>query len=139
MKNYKTYYLLSILLTFIACRKENASYEELTDSKKGVLINIIKSTGNTQNLTIFPFIDEARTFQFAASYGGLGLPKSSIQVNYKVDDRAFDSVNVVRQQTGLPLYEKFPAGSYTTSGMSTTISSGQTTSPLVTISYLSKK
>ncbi|MES2653577.1 MAG: discoidin domain-containing protein [Bacteroidota bacterium] len=139
MKNYKIYYFLGILLAFTACSKDDPSYAELTDSKKGVLIGITKFTGNTQNLTIFPFIDEARTFEFSASYGGLGLPKSNITVEYVVDNRAFDSVNVVRQQSGLPLYEKFPAGSYTASGMTATINAGQTLSPNIKISYLSKK
>lgn len=138
MKKYKLYYLLALLITFVACSKEK-TYEALTDSKEGVLINITKFSGNTQNLKIFPFVDEARTIDFSSSYGGLGLPKSAINVEYVIDDKAFDSVNVVRQKSGLPLYLKFPADAYAISNMNATINSGETTSQGVTVKYFSKK
>lgn len=138
MRKYKLYYVLALLINFIACSKE-APYQDLTDSKEGVLINITKFSGNTQNLKIFPFIDEARTIDFSASYGGLSLPKSVISIDYVIDNKAFDSVNVVRQKSGLPLYQKFPADAYEISSMNTTIKSGETTSQSVTVKYFSKK
>ncbi|NQX38212.1 protein of unknown function [Pedobacter steynii] len=126
------------LSLFTGCKKNEAPYEELTDAKDGASVYIARFTGNEQKLSIFPYQDEARTFEFGASFGALGLPKNNISVKYAVDDKAFDSLNVQRGKMGLTAYRKFPAEAYQISTLNSTISSGKTTSDLIKVSYFSR-
>jgi hypothetical protein len=141
MKNYKIYNMFGLigLMLIAACSKKEAPYNTLTDSKANAVVYVIKTGGNTQNLTIFPAVDSARTLNFAASFGAVGLPKNDIPVQFSADDKAFDSLNVIRQKTGLPLYLKFPDGSYTVSSLIATIPAGQVMSNTITLNYFSKK
>ncbi|HTM98564.1 MAG TPA: DUF1735 domain-containing protein [Pedobacter sp.] len=141
MKSYKIYTIL-VLTGFLAvssCKKNTPAYEELTDAKTNASVYIVKSTGNTEKLSIFPFTDDARTLSFSASFGAVGYPKTDIPVKFTVDDRAFDSINVVRQNTGLPLYLKFPTDAYTVSSLTATIASGTLISNPIKVNYFSKK
>ncbi|WP_316838978.1 BT_3987 domain-containing protein [Pedobacter gandavensis] len=127
------------LSTMMACKKIAKPYEELTDSKEGAVVTITRFTGNNQNLTIFPYQDEARTVEFAAAFGALGLPAKNIKVSYAVDDKAFDSLNLQRVKMGLTAYQKFPTDAYQLSASSSTIPSGKVNSELIKLSYFSKK
>lgn len=127
------------LALFTGCKKNEAPYEELTDTKEGASVYIARFTGNEQKLSIFPYQDEARIFEFAAAFGALGLPKNSINVKYAIDDKAFDSLNVQRAKMGLAAYRKFPAEAYQISTLNNTIPSGKTTSDLIKVSYFSRK
>lgn len=141
MKSYNIYQSLGLaaVLLIAACSKKEAPYLTPTDSKANAVVYVVKAGSNSQNLTIFPFTDDARTLNFAASFGAVGLPKSAIPVQFEVDDKAFDSLNVIRQKGGLPLYLKFPDDAYTTSGLTATIPAGGFTSNMITINYFSKK
>lgn len=127
------------LSTFVACKKSTAPYEELTDSKETAVVTISRFSGNTQNLTVFPYQDEARTLEFSAAFGALGLPANPISVKFQIDDKAFDSLNVQRVKMGLPVYQKFPQDAYQISALNSTIPSGKLNSELIKVSYFSKK
>jgi len=141
MKNYKAYITIGmlVLLAISACKKNAAPYETLTDSKANASVYVIKSGSNTQNLTIFPFTDTARTINFAASFGAVGYPKSDIPVQFAIDQKAFDSLNVIRQNNGLAPYLLFPADAYTVSSLNATIPAGGLASNPITLSYFSNK
>lgn len=141
MKKYKLYNIVGFACTILAsaCTKNEAPYVALTDSKTNASVYIVKAIGNIQTATVFPFTDTARTMNFAASFGAVGLPKNNIPVQFAVDDKAFDSMNIIRQNGGLNAYLKFPADAYTVSSLSATIPAGQLTSNLITLSYFSKK
>jgi len=138
--NIKKYnlFLLFGLLCFCAC-KTNTAYEVETDSKTGAQVFIAKSNKGVQNLTIFPYTDEVRKFTFGAGFGALGLPAHSIRVKFSIDDKAFDSLNVIRVNSALPPYEKFPSDAYQIENLEVTIPKGGMSSGLVNIKYFSKK
>ncbi|VTP96058.1 hypothetical protein [Sphingobacterium daejeonense] len=46
---------------FISCQKEEASYEELTDTKDGVFLSVQKAVNGYQDLQLFPQIAERKT------------------------------------------------------------------------------
>jgi len=131
--------MIMVILVQSSCKKETPPYEQLSDSKENAVVSIVKSNGNMQNLTIFPYQDEARTIDFGASFGGVGLPASNISVKYAVDDKAFDSLNVSRVAQGLAPFQKFPADSYTLGASSSIIPAGQVSSNLIKVSYFPKK
>ncbi len=122
-----------------ACSKLDAPYLDLTDSKEGAQVSIARAAGNTLQLTVFPYADEARTLKFGASFGALGLPAQSIPVKFAIDSRALDSLNNIRTTQGLMPYVLFPEDSYTLSSTEAIIPAGQVSSDLVTVSYYSKK
>lgn len=130
--------LLGAMLTLAGCEKDLA-YEIQTDSKEGAQIFIAKANNGFQNLTIFPFTEEERTFTFGAGFGALGLPASDIKITFSVDKHALDSINSIRESSDLPLYEEFPAEAYTIENTKVTIPKGGMSSNLVTIRYFSKK
>lgn len=133
---------LSILMTSIiftcSCKKLETPYTELTESKEGAEVGIVRKTGSTQILPVFPYQDEARTFSFGASFGALGLPANPINVKYAVDMRALDSLNNIRTQQAMAPYQLFPEEAYSLSSKEAVIPAGQTSSNLVTVSYFSK-
>nr|WP_199079162.1 discoidin domain-containing protein [Pedobacter sp. ASV19] len=140
IKNIKNSFLIwpVFLLAFSACKK-NTSYTEETDSKANAAIFVAKANTGLQNLNIFPYSDDARTFKFNAQYGALGLPANPINVTFEVDSRAFDSLNVIRKNNGLALYEKFPADAYTLDNLNVSIPQGDVSSNFVTLKYFSRK
>jgi hypothetical protein len=135
-----TYNLLILfsLLVFSACEK-NTAYEEETDSKDGAQIFIAKANRGVQNLTIFPYADTARTFTFGAGFGALGNPANDINVKFTIDQKALDSMNVIRVNSALPPYELFPADAYEINKMDVTIPRGGQSSDLVSVKYYSTK
>ncbi|WP_316809166.1 discoidin domain-containing protein [Pedobacter agri] len=132
-------YVVLIVIALSACKKIETPYSLQTESKSGAKVYIARSTGNIQNLTIFPYQDEARTFEFNASFGALGLPSKAINVKLAIDDKAFDSLNVVRVAQGLTPYQKFPVDAFSLNTLSATIMAGQLNSELVKLSYFPKK
>ncbi|SMC85657.1 BT_3987 domain-containing protein [Pedobacter africanus] len=138
--NTQKYNLLAlfVLLCFAAC-KTNDAFELETDSKAGAQIFIAKANRGTQNLTIFPYTDDAREFTFGAGYGALGLPANNISIKFSVDQKALDSINAIRLNSALPPYEKFPADAYQVGKLEVTIPKGGMSSDLVSIKYFSKK
>ncbi|WP_293312606.1 discoidin domain-containing protein [Pedobacter sp. UBA5917] len=128
----------ALLIAFAACKK-NTSYEEQTDSKEKTQIFVAKANVGLQNLNIFPYAEEARTFRFNAQFGGLGLPKNPIGITFEIDNRAFDSLNVIRKNNGLALYEKFPADAYSFDNLNVTIPQGEVSSNFVSLKYFSRK
>lgn len=140
MKNYIFIsFAIAIIVLSTACKKQTPAYDELTSSKENALIYITKTTGLKQNLSIFPFIDEAKTANFRIAFGAVGLPKNNIQIDLAFDQKAFDSLNVIRQSSGLQPYLKFPADSYKLNSSNPVIEAGKVNSEDVTISYFSKK
>lgn len=141
MKSYKklSYMLIAAIALFSACKKMEPAYQKQTDSKDGANVYIARATGNTQNLLIFPYQDQARSFEFSAAFGALGLPASPINVKFVVDDKAFDSLNVSRVAQGLTPFQKFPADAYKISKLSATIPAGQLNSERIKVDYFSKK
>ncbi|UKJ08485.1 discoidin domain-containing protein [Solitalea lacus] len=129
--------LASIALS--ACEQAPEPYNELTDSKEGAFVYMGQVKSSVNELSLLPFTNEERTFTFSATFGALGYPKNDIPVKFIINDRAFDSVNTVRQAAGLPLYEKFPTNAYTLSGTEATIPAGQLTSNQLTLKYIANK
>ncbi len=125
--------LLAVLLN--GCKKLDLT----ADIPDNPVVYAMQATTDKQELTLFPFIDEARTFKFNAGVGAIGYPGKDITVKFEIDNAAFDSINLARQQAGLPLYLRFPTDAYTIDVMETTIPAGQLTSNSVTVSYFSKK
>lgn len=127
------------LTLFSACEKLETPYSESLASKDQGKVYIARFTGNTQNLNIFPYQDEARTFEFSTAFGALGLSSNAINIKYAIDDKAFDSLNNLRTKQGLSLYEKFPADAYNISALNATIQPSSLNSNAVKVSYFSKK
>jgi len=139
--NTKIKYNLLILLGLgmsFGCKKNDAFTEE-TDSKKGAQVFIAKANRGMQELQIFPFTDNARSISFGVSFGAVGLPASPIRVKVQIDTRAFDSLNVIRSNSALPLYQKFPTDAYNIDRTDVTIPKGQVSSELINVKYFSKK
>jgi hypothetical protein len=126
-----------VIATIASCKKE--PYKEQTDSKEGAVVYIQQAVTYPQKLNIFPYTDDARSVIFNASFGAVGLPKNNIPVKFEIDNVAFDSVNAIRQQGGLDLYEQFPVDAYAVDGWDVTIRGGDLLSNEITVKYYSKK
>ncbi len=122
----------------VSCKKDEA-YKQTTDSKENAVVYIQQAVTYPQALTIFPLTDTARTLAVNASFGAIGLPKNAIAVKFSPDDKAFDSINAIRSQAGLSLYEKFPATAYVVDSWDAAISGGTVYSTPLMIKYYSKK
>jgi len=139
MKKINSIFLLLLFASlFSGCVKEE-EYNKKVDSTADGVVFLQQAVTFPQDLTIFPFVDAARTFTFNAGFGAVGYSSKDIAVKFEVDNVAFDSVNRIRQSAGLPLYLKFPTDSYTIDAMETTIPSGSLTSGKINVNYFSKK
>jgi hypothetical protein len=139
--NTKIKYNLLILLGFgilFSCTKNDAFNEE-TDAKNGAQVFLAKANRGLQELQIFPFTDNARSISFGVGFGAVGLPASPIRIKVAIDNRAFDSINVIRSNSALPLYQKFPTNAYTIDRTDVTIRKGEVSSELINIKYFSNK
>lgn len=139
--NTKIKYNILIVLglgIFFGC-KQNNLFDEETDSKNGAQVFLAKANRGLQELQIFPFTDDARSISFGVGFGAVGLPASPIRVKVAIDDRAFDSINVIRGNSALPLYQKFPTDAYNIDRTDLTIPKGEVSSELVNVKYFSKK
>jgi hypothetical protein len=139
MKKNKSLLVLVVCASmFSGCVKEEA-YNKKGDSTADGVVFLQQAVSFPQELTIFPFVDAARTFTFNAGFGAVGYSSKDINVKIEIDNAAFDSINRIRQTAGLPLYLKFPADAYTIDAMETTIQSGNLTSGKINVNYFSKK
>ncbi|NCU03417.1 MAG: DUF1735 domain-containing protein [Chitinophagaceae bacterium] len=136
--NRKLLFAFAGLLSLAACKKEEA-YNKKTDADNLAAVFLQQATSFPQELTTFPFTDEARTFKFNAGFGAVGYSSKDITIKLEIDAAAFDSVNRARVADGLPQYLAFPANSYSIDKMETVIRSGELTSGTITMNYFSKK
>lgn len=136
--NRKLFFAFASLLSLAGCKKEEA-YNKKTDSDNLAAVFLQQATSFPQELTTFPFIDDARTFKFNAGFGAVGYSSKDINIKFEIDAAAFDSVNRARVADGLPQYLAFPANSYSMDKMETVIRSGELTSGSITMNYFSKK
>ncbi|MBO9672598.1 MAG: discoidin domain-containing protein [Sphingobacteriaceae bacterium] len=137
MKLYKILSCIVAVLTVMgACKKEEA-YLEKSDNKENAVVYVSRKA-NAQKIIVYPAKDTIVSYDFGASFAAVGLPLNNITVRFKIDDKAFDSVNVVRNSQNLTPYAKLPESAYTISAMDVTISSGAITSNLVSLKYNSK-
>src|SRR5688572_7315452 len=131
-------FFLYCIIVVSSCKKDLA-YNKQTDDKTGAVIYVQQGVNRIEDLTLFPFTDEARIFTINAGFGAVGYPKNNIAIKFEVDNTAFDSVNTLRQQAGLVLYEKFPTDAYSVDGLDVTIPGGALTSNSINVKYYSKK
>lgn len=137
-KNKFLLFAITCSALLAGCVKE-AAYDKKTDADDLAAVYLQQAVTFPQDLTTFPFTDAARTFTFNAGFGAVGYSSKDIRVKFEIDNAAFDSINLVRQVAGLPLYLKFPADAFTIDVMETTIPSGRLTSGTITVNYFSKK
>lgn len=135
MKTIQYIYMLIFLLVTASCQKKEVPYETLSDSKEGVFISIPKAHNGINQLQVFPADVDERFFTFSASYGGLGLPLHEINVVVEEDLYALDSVNRIRELSGLEPYARFPRESYVLDKMDMVIPAGKTQSSPITLTY----
>ena len=109
IKNIFTYLVLFAAI-FSSCREEVPAYEQQTDTKEWPMIYLGKAAKQPEVLPILPFAD-SKTTTINASYGGVGLPSSDINVTLAVDSKALDSINKARVANGASKYELFPTNS----------------------------
>lgn len=132
---YRLLFLMApAMLMLVACEKSIPAYEALTDAKEGARVFVARANNGLQNLTIFPYTEE-RIFRFNAGFGAVGLPASDIPVTFTEDSRVFDSLNVIRSNNGLELYERFPKSAYNIDALSLTIPKGGLSSDFATLTY----
>lgn len=137
-KNKFLLFAITCSALLAGCVKE-AAYDKKTDADDLAAVYLQQAVTFPQDLTTFPFTDAARTFTFNAGFGAVGYSSKDIRVKFEIDNAAFDSINLVRQVAGLPLYLKFPADAFSIDVMETTIPSGRLTSGTITVNYFSKK
>lgn len=137
MKIYRILtYCIALSALMSACKQEEAFLEK-SDSKNEAVVYVSRQVVN-QKIVLYPAKDTTVAFNFGASFAAVGLPANNIAVKFQVDDKAFDSVNVVRVSQNLAPYLKLPANSYTINGLDVTIPAGAITSNLVSMNYNSK-
>lgn len=139
MTKFKSFFLFSFSVTLLAACVKEETYNKKTDAALEAVVYLQQAVTFPQDLTTFPFTDDARIFKFNAGFGAVGYAEKDITVKFEINNAAFDSINLVRQAAGLPLYLKFPTNSYSIDAMETTIPSGKLTSGTITVSYFSKK
>lgn len=86
------------------------------------------------DLTVFD-IDSVQQYSFGAAYGGLSAAPSDVNVTFVLDTAAISAYNAANGTSFVVL----PDSSYTISGLSSTIPSGQTSSTPLTLSIQAKK
>ena len=136
--NKSLFFVFAFGAALAGCSKEE-TYNQKSDATSDGVVYLQQATSFPQDLTTYPFIDDARTFKFNAGFGAVGYSSKTIAVKFEIDNAAFDSINLTRQAAGQPLYLRFPTDAYTIDAMETTIASGSLTSGIVTVKYFSKK
>lgn len=139
MTNFKSFFLFVLSAVVLAACTKEETYNTKTDAAAEAVVYLQQAVTFPQELTTFPFTDAARTFTFNAGFGAVGYSSKDIAVKFEIDNAAFDSINLIRQAAGLPLYLKFPTDAFTVDAMETTIPSGKLTSGTITVNYFSKK
>lgn len=136
--NKSLLFVLAFGAALVGCVKEE-TYNQKSDATERAVVYLQQAVTFPQELTTFPFTDDARTFKFNAGFGAVGYSSKDIAVKFEIDNAAFDSVNLARQAAGLPLYLRFPTDAFTIDAMETTIASGNLTSGTISVKYFSKK
>ena len=135
---YSIPFILSVTVFGVllnGCKKLNLT-SDITDTP---VVYAVQATAERQELTLFPFTDDARIFKLNAGVGAIGYPDRDITVKFEIDIAAFDSVNLARQQAGLSLYLSFPTNAFSIDVMEAKIPAGQLLSNSVTVSYFSRR
>ncbi|MFZ4262677.1 discoidin domain-containing protein [Sphingobacterium sp. HJSM2_6] len=122
------------LCSLTSCKEDVPTYEENNDTREQAWLSVQKAANGVQDLVLFPQIEE-RKDAFRVNYGGVGYPAEDIEVTFTQDPLALDSVNRVRELSGLEPYLPFPAGSYSIDKSSAVIKAGTTNSDYLTITY----
>ena len=123
-----------VSISFIGCKEDIPSYEELTETKERVFLYMQKAVDGGESLTLFPQ-GEVRQTKFSVNYGGVGLPASDIQITITKDQSAIDSVNAIRVRNGLEEYEVLPDNAYSVDKMNLVIGKGMQNSDYLTFTY----
>src|SRR5258708_16077788 len=120
--NHKILWVLSGFLSLViilgACSKPDA----LVNKKEGT-IYMPQAYSTKGNLSLV-LLDSAQKVGFGAAYGGLKYPSQDVTVNFKIDTTIIAAYNL---QYGTS-YVPFPAASYTSSTLSSLLTSGKTRS-----------
>ncbi|WP_413997894.1 BT_3987 domain-containing protein [Flavobacterium sp. W1B] len=142
-KRYLLYTTLLLVFGLYSCEKDTPSYEKLSDSKEGALVYTAKARNGIQTLKTFSFEEDMYlpqdTVSFNAAIGSLGLPASDIDVTYSINNRALDSINVIRELNGQKKYKPFPEDAYTISSLKLTIPKGKEYSNSLELVYNPEK
>ncbi|UJH90181.1 DUF1735 domain-containing protein [Antarcticibacterium sp. 1MA-6-2] len=130
-----------IILTGLSC-EETPVYEELTTSTDGVQLYIAKAD-RVHTLKTFSLEEmeplEHDTIALNVGYGGLGLPASPIDVNFKINNEVIDSLNLARQINGEKEYVPFPEDAYDFSTTNVSIEKGEAYSNFTHFTYYPEK
>ena len=128
-----------LAFSFHSCEEDNTVFEELTDSKEGVLIYTAKAGDGIQTLKTFSIEDEKflqkDTIRFNGAFGGLGLPAKNINISFSVDNQSFDSINNIRELNAEPKFKAFPEDAYEISSLELTIPKGEEYSNYAELTY----
>ncbi len=139
MKNSKYTIIVLVQTLFvifgIACKEDVPLYRKLADSKGEARVFIGKANSGMQKLTTFPYDQDEVQVKFNTGFGAVGLPANPIHVLIAEDQVAFDSLNNVRANEGLPPYEHFPTQAYNIDNLNLVIPQGSLYSDYSTLTY----
>ncbi|WP_432221949.1 discoidin domain-containing protein [Flavobacterium sp. TMP13] len=142
-KTHILYTTLLLLFGLYACEKDKIPYEELSDSKEGALVFTARARDGIQKLKTFSIEEEKYlekdTLTFNAGFGALGLPSTTIDVTFSLDNKVLDSINAMREINGEKKYIPFPKDAYEVSNLNLSIPKGKEYSDFSTIIYDPKK
>src|SRR6218665_3950292 len=96
---------LLFVILFITCAPEKAAYDKELGPNDGGLVYLTQATQSAGLLSlsiVLPAESAAKTI--SACFGGLGVPKDNITVEFEVDQKAIDSMNNLRVKQELPPY-----------------------------------
>ena len=127
---------LLFVILFITCAPEKAAYDKELGPNDGGLVYLTQATQSAGllNLSIvLPAESAAKTI--SACFGGLGVPKDNITVEFEVDQKAIDSMNNLRVKQELPPYSPYPSESFSLDQTSVTIPAGKECSSSVKFVY----
>jgi len=139
MKYAKTIAALMLCSFFLKCSQEKTAFDKLLGPDDGGLVYLTQAgMGSTATLSVFPPQDVSKKI-INACFGGFGVPKDDITVNFEVDQKGIDSLNAFQTNQGKPPYSAYPAESFSVNQMSVTIPAGQScSSDYVVFTYYPK-
>lgn len=118
---------LRLLILFIAglIALNSCKNDYSLSPAKYAKIYIPQARNNPAEHNIVTGIDSMQTFSYQAVYGGPGIPKHDIEVQFSVDASLVDSFNI----DNFTSYSLLPKSNYKLSGLSATIPAGKKFSP----------
>ena len=136
MRNFnKSLIAISIgIATLFSCKEDIPTYEELNDTREQAWLSVQKAANGVQDLVLFPQVEERKDV-FRVNYGGVGYPAEDLNITFEQDQKALDSVNRIRQISGLTPLLPFPAGSFSLDKTSVDLKLGTTSSDYITLTY----